>query len=334
MCALFPKSRRLERGHLIGDSLCGQYEIGPDGFTSLHSGDTIVVRPAAKRGVHAASREPIIEVVCELPAFETFAVTFLGTSARLPTSVRNNPGYLIHTGHGFLALDPGEGFTGQLFRKYGHEQAAFVLQALIAVWISHDHVDHYYGVPRLLHARAAVTTVALPVFALPEIGAEFRHSVDGRLARFMDSRPGDVIDLDGITIRNIEVYHSRGAMGCRIEINGGWAIGYSGDRAPYDNFAGEVGQVDLLIHEATYRMDPACGDFGSVHSCRADAIQCGNLIGARYVALTHRAKANGKEDPDEECPVNVAQACDFLACAYEDCGRVWEAIHSRGVFDD
>jgi ribonuclease BN (tRNA processing enzyme) len=84
-----------------------------------------------------------VNVLWPLPTFETFAITFLGTSARVPTPWRSNPGYLVHTSHGFLALDPGEGFAGQLFRKYGHDQAHLVLNCLIAVWVSHNHIDYY-----------------------------------------------------------------------------------------------------------------------------------------------------------------------------------------------
>jgi ribonuclease BN (tRNA processing enzyme) len=202
-------------------SSCGFYESPPPGFTNVNTGDSIVLHPAAKRGVHIEPQSPAPDLICGLPTFESFAVTFLGTSARLPTLWRSNPGYLIHTADGFVILDPGDGFTGQLFRKYGHVQANVILENTICVWISHHHVDHYYGVQRLLSGRASVTESDLIVSCPPDVANEFRYIAGGcdreRVrAVFAESVAGDVISIGRVRIRNVEVYHTEGSMGCFI----------------------------------------------------------------------------------------------------------------------
>jgi hypothetical protein len=76
-------------------------------------------------------------------------------------------------------------------------------------------------------------------------------------------------------------------------------------------------------------LDPEGGDRGSAHSSPQDAIQCGRLVRAKYVALTHRAKGNGEEEPILEYPENVLPACDFLAFAWEECQQVWSTGRTR-----
>jgi ribonuclease BN (tRNA processing enzyme) len=166
---------------------------------------------------------------------------------------------------------------------------------------------------------------------LETLNLENVYGRDALRAVFIDiASPGsDTIDLESIQIRNVEVYHCQDSRGCCIEIDGRWRLGYSGDRAPYDNFVGEVRGVDLLIHDATYRLDPQGGDAGSQHSSPADAMQCGKLLSAQYVVLTHRSHSFTKEEPIELYPVNVIGACDFLAFSFEDCGNVSNEIHER-----
>lgn len=55
----------------------------------------------------------------------------------MPTKLRNVTGILIHTKEGFVVLDAGEGFSGQLFRRFGRENGEEIIRSLIFIWNSH-----------------------------------------------------------------------------------------------------------------------------------------------------------------------------------------------------
>jgi len=71
-------------------------------------------------------------------------ITFLGTAAAIPTKERSLPA--IHVGHSktSILLDCGEGTQGQMVK------AGIAVVKLDAIFISHLHGDHYYGLPGLI----------------------------------------------------------------------------------------------------------------------------------------------------------------------------------------
>jgi ribonuclease Z len=72
-----------------------------------------------------------------------FALTFLGTSASVPSAGRNHPGLLVEaTGHRIL-VDCGEGTQRQLLRS----GAGF--RRLDRLLLTHGHFDHVLGIPGL-----------------------------------------------------------------------------------------------------------------------------------------------------------------------------------------
>jgi ribonuclease Z len=72
-----------------------------------------------------------------------FALTFLGTSASVPSAERNHPGVLVEAcGHRIL-VDCGEGTQRQLLRS----GAGF--RRLDRLLLTHGHFDHVLGIPGL-----------------------------------------------------------------------------------------------------------------------------------------------------------------------------------------
>jgi glyoxylase-like metal-dependent hydrolase (beta-lactamase superfamily II) len=118
---------------------------------------------AAPKLQYAFAPSPLADQTADLQQFKTFAFTFLGTGAMLPSRYRNVPGILIHCRSGFVALDVGEGFAGQLRRKFGMENTDFILRNLLCIWISHVHGDHHFGLYQLLQARAELCDGAVPL---------------------------------------------------------------------------------------------------------------------------------------------------------------------------
>ena len=73
-----------------------------------------------------------------------FALTFLGTSASVPSAERNHPGLLVEAGSHRILVDCGEGTQRQLLRS----GAGF--RRLNRILLTHGHFDHVLGIPGLL----------------------------------------------------------------------------------------------------------------------------------------------------------------------------------------
>ena len=70
-----------------------------------------------------------------------FDLTFLGTSASVPSADRNHPGLLVEAGGHRIMVDCGEGTQRQLLRS----GAGF--RRLDRLLLTHAHFDHVLGIP-------------------------------------------------------------------------------------------------------------------------------------------------------------------------------------------
>jgi ribonuclease Z len=77
-------------------------------------------------------------------ASEMFDLTFLGTSASVPSAERNHPGLLVEAGSKRILVDCGEGTQRQLLSS----GAGF--RRLDRLLLTHAHFDHVLGIPGLL----------------------------------------------------------------------------------------------------------------------------------------------------------------------------------------
>lgn len=75
-----------------------------------------------------------------------FSVTILGSSAALPANHRNPSAQVLFSNQHIYLIDCGEGTQLQL-RKFRVK-----MQRIKAVFISHMHGDHYFGLPGLLNS--------------------------------------------------------------------------------------------------------------------------------------------------------------------------------------
>lgn len=72
-----------------------------------------------------------------------FALTFLGTSASVPSAARNHPALLLEAAGERMLIDCGEGTKRQLLRS----GAGF--RRLDRILLTHAHLDHVLGIPGL-----------------------------------------------------------------------------------------------------------------------------------------------------------------------------------------
>lgn len=139
-----------------------------------------------------------------------FELTFLGTSASVPSSDRNHPGLLISAGGSRILVDCGEGTQRQLLRS----GAGF--RRLGRLLLTHGHLDHVLGIPGLLSTLGLQQSAAEMIVnggprtletvsrMLAGLWGEGRSPIPVTLAPIIE---GQVIQQDGFTITAFPVRH-------------------------------------------------------------------------------------------------------------------------------
>jgi ribonuclease Z len=139
-----------------------------------------------------------------------FTLTFLGTSASVPSAERNHPGLLIETGNQRILVDCGEGTQRQLLRS----GAGF--RRLDRLLLTHGHFDHVLGIPglfstlRLRRSEDVMTihggpgTLQVVIRMLAGLWGEGRAPIPLRL---LPLTPGQVIDGGEFAVRCFPVRH-------------------------------------------------------------------------------------------------------------------------------
>lgn len=91
-----------------------------------------------------------------------FSLTFLGTSASVPSPERNHPGILVEAAGSRILVDCGEGTQRQLLRS----GAGF--RRLDRLLLTHGHFDHVLGIPGLFSTlRLRQSSDAMTIHAGP-----------------------------------------------------------------------------------------------------------------------------------------------------------------------
>lgn len=144
-------------------------------------------------------------------------LTFLGTSAAMPTLHRNVSGLAVKADSDLLLFDCGEGSQRQMIR-FG---TGF---AVDAVFFTHFHADHYLGIIGFLRTlgmggREQPLTLYGPPSARRVLDAAIHLGVE-RLAFPVDVqelRDGEFVRRKGYQVRAMKVDHRVNALGYVIE---------------------------------------------------------------------------------------------------------------------
>lgn len=145
-------------------------------------------------------------------------VTFLGTSAALPTAERNGSGYVVGVQGETLLLDCGEATQRQLRRS----RARF---AVHRIFLSHLHLDHTLGLPGYIGTMDLLRrTEPLVIYAPVGTSAAVEHllaPVRGTSfeLRIEEIDGGSIVQGDGFRVRAARVEHKGASLGFRIEEN-------------------------------------------------------------------------------------------------------------------
>lgn len=139
-----------------------------------------------------------------------FALTFLGTSASVPSAERNHPALLVEAAGKRVLVDCGEGTQRQLLRS----GAGF--RRLDNILLTHGHLDHVLGIPGLFSTlglrqsadamtiHAGPGTLEVVIRMLAGLWGEGRAPIPVQFAALTE---GQVIDAGDFTIDCFPVRH-------------------------------------------------------------------------------------------------------------------------------
>jgi ribonuclease BN (tRNA processing enzyme) len=163
---------------------------------------------------------------------------------------------------------------------------------LDAVWISHLHGDHFFGLPQvLLRFHEQEREKELIVAGGPGVEKSIKAALDlaypgvrekmGYSLRFLEVTPGSDFKLPGFTCRVAKVEHAVYSLALRLE-DASNSVFYSGDGRSTPESSALAADCDLVIHEA-FGLDPVKPDHGSVR----ESIEFAVRAGAAHLALVH-----------------------------------------------
>ncbi|HTR54679.1 MAG TPA: MBL fold metallo-hydrolase [Kofleriaceae bacterium] len=228
-----------------------------------------------------------------------------------------------------VVLDAGTGM-----RELGNALAAENYQGTIHVFITHPHWDHVLGLPffgPLYTKRSRIILHPMTVAAAERARSPLMFDGVHFPVRFEDL-PAKLEVVEDLTehrvasarVTKIELNHPGGAVGYRIDDDGGTSLAYLTDNElepPRDRvttpaeLAAFARDVDLMIHDAQYLPSDMPAKLGWGHSQVNQVLELARDAGARAVALHHH-------DPDRD-----DDALDAIAAT----SREWASAHARSL---
>lgn len=232
-----------------------------------------------------------------------FTLTIMGTASAMPISDRNPSAQALAVHGRLFLLDCGEGTQQQMRRAH----LSFL--KVEAIFISHIHGDHLFGLFGLLNTMAMYgRTADLYIYGPQALGSvlNFYRSffADGSAyeIRFtaVDCREPQLIHRSKwVTVSAFPLNHKIECYGYRFDeivTERHWkenpayhpkSYAYCSDTAPFPQAAEWVSGVDLLYHEATYPREMADKAAARWHSTAEQAAQCARDAGAGKLVVGH-----------------------------------------------
>lgn len=226
-----------------------------------------------------------------------FTLTILGSASALPFSDRNPSAQALSVHGRLFLLDCGEG-TQQRIRQ---EHLSFV--KIEAVFISHIHGDHCFGLFGLLSTMSLYHRVApLHIFGPQNLGpiikfylSYFGQDLGYEIVFHPITAQGLAMTTKNVTVTAFPLNHKMDCYGYRFDEivtprRNPWkprSYAYVSDTAPFPELASYVKDVDLLYHEATYPAGMEDKAQQYYHSTSLQAARCARDAGARQLIIGH-----------------------------------------------
>lgn len=234
-----------------------------------------------------------------------FTLQILGAASATPSSFLNPTSQVLTVEGRLFMIDCGEGCSQMMQRMH----LSFV--KLEAVFISHTHGDHLFGLFGLLSTMTLYSrSEPLHIFGPEALGpildfykANFgsHESYEIVFHRVLLSSPQEIYTSSKASVRvsafklnhRIECYGYRfdeilSERGAAARTPASYA--YCSDTAPFPELSSYVRGVKVLYHEATYPRDQKEKASTYFHSTSEDAARCALEAGAGKLLIGHYSK--------------------------------------------
>lgn len=215
---------------------------------------------------------------------------FLGTAWAVSTSSRDNTSLFLTTEKTAVLIDCPGNVWGKLLKM------GFDPLKLEAIFITHGHVDHVYGLPSLLEMmRLSGRKSPMKI----HVGKDFRDRIERLLDLFEIEKHADsfrvdllpleyeetAITIGDLSIGTFPVKHTVKNLALKFATENKSVV-YSSDTAFFEPLADFAKGCDVLVHEAT--MSTALGDnYREGHSTPSDAARIAERAGVKRLFLVH-----------------------------------------------
>ena len=232
-----------------------------------------------------------------------FTLTTMGTASAMPISDRNPSAQMLAVHGRLFLIDCGEGAQQQMRRSH----LSFV--KVEAIFISHIHGDHLFGLFGLLNSMAMYgRTGVLDIYGPAALGnilkfySNYFGTEDGFTIDFHAikcSAPELIHTSKHVTVSAFPLKHKIECYGFRFdeivterhrEENPDYvanSYAYCSDTMPFAELPEWVRGVRTLYHEATYNKEMADKAEKRFHSTTEDAARCALAAGADRLLVGH-----------------------------------------------
>ena len=229
-----------------------------------------------------------------------FSLKILGTASAMPISDRNPSAQALSVHGRLFLIDCGEGVQ----RQFRRMRLSFL--KVEAVFISHIHGDHLFGIFGMLSTMAMYgRTQELHIYAPQAFGGVLRFflSYFGEGVGYeivhhtLDMKEPQVVHTSKcVRVSAFPLRHKIECYGFRfdeirsqrqLEKAPSVSYAYCSDTAPFEDLSRWVQGVDLLYHEATYMEDMKDKAASRYHSTTVDAAGCALKAGVGKLLVGH-----------------------------------------------
>ena len=219
-------------------------------------------------------------------------LTILGSGSGLPTAQRDTCCLLVDAGASPFLIDCAGGIVSKLART------GVALPQLRHVVLTHDHVDHVYGLAHLLHARAVhggcgELIVWGPDATLRLVGGMVDlHALSGPRYPALRLRgvplvPGALVHEEAaLRVTSTPVEHGRDTIGLRFD-SAEASLTHSSDTRYSEALTLLAARTDLLLHDCGGLHAKRASGFGDHHASALEAGRTASTAGARELVLMH-----------------------------------------------
>jgi ribonuclease Z len=227
----------------------------------------------------------------------------MGTASAMPISDRYPSAQMLKANGRLFLIDCGEGCQQQMRRCH------FSFVKIEAIFISHTHGDHVFGLFGLLNSMAMYgRAVPLHIYGPQPLGnilAFYRNyftdadSFEIVYHPLSMKAPELIHTSKHLTVTAFPLQHKIAAFGFRFDeivterhrlenpAYRGKSYAYCADTMPFPELPEWVRGVDLLYHEATYLDEMADKAAARYHSTTKQAAQCALEAGAKKLVVAH-----------------------------------------------